>query len=174
MFADHDVKPGRLRIALVRALKPRRNWWSGAGRTAAFRFQGSDIRHLVSGRSDCSDACPPRCSIVSAESAASRPTRTRSLHEPPPRRSGYVTGPDCTDSQADSAGSIPVTNSKGKAQVRTTVPSLGLVGPGRFRRLCHWPAISLLGTGAPTRPSLSSSPRSQSGWTCESIASVIL
>ena len=34
MFADHDVKPGRLRIALVRALKPRSELVVRAGRTA--------------------------------------------------------------------------------------------------------------------------------------------
>jgi hypothetical protein len=33
---------------------------------------------------------------------------SRSLADSPPRRSGHVTGPDGTDSQADSAGSIPV------------------------------------------------------------------
>jgi hypothetical protein len=41
------------------------------------------------------------------------------------RRSRYVTGPDGTASQADSAGSIPVTRSTTKAQVRTTVPEPG-------------------------------------------------
>lgn len=98
---------------------------------------------------------------------------SRSSADTPPRRSGHVTGSDCTDSQADNAVRFP-SPLQGKAQVRTAVPSLGLVGPGRFRRLCNWAEISLLGTGAPTWPSLSSSPWSQSGWTCESIASVIL
>jgi hypothetical protein len=42
---------------------------------------------------------------------------SRSLADTPPRRSGHVTGPDSTDSQADSAGSIPVTRSMVKAQV---------------------------------------------------------
>jgi hypothetical protein len=37
---------------------------------------------------------------------------SRSLTDTPPRRSGHVTGPNGTDSQADSAGSIPVTRSK--------------------------------------------------------------
>jgi len=37
---------------------------------------------------------------------------SRSLADTPPRRSGHVTGPDGTASQADSAGSIPVTRSK--------------------------------------------------------------
>jgi hypothetical protein len=37
---------------------------------------------------------------------------SRSLADTSPRRSGHVTGPDGTDSQADSAGSIPVTRSK--------------------------------------------------------------
>ncbi|HET9968033.1 MAG TPA: hypothetical protein VFQ68_07320, partial [Streptosporangiaceae bacterium] len=36
----------------------------------------------------------------------------------PNRRSGHVTGPDGTDSQADSAGSIPVTRSTDEMQVR--------------------------------------------------------
>ena len=36
---------------------------------------------------------------------------SRSLADTPPRRSGHVTGPDGTASQADSAGSIPVTRS---------------------------------------------------------------
>ena len=42
---------------------------------------------------------------------------SRSLADTPPRRSGHVTGPDGTDSQADSAGSIPVTRSTAKRQV---------------------------------------------------------
>jgi len=37
---------------------------------------------------------------------------SRSLTDSSPCRSGHVTGPDGTDSQADSAGSIPVTRSK--------------------------------------------------------------
>src|SRR5579864_7086954 len=37
---------------------------------------------------------------------------SRSLADTPSRRSGCMTGPDGTDSQADSAGSIPVTRSK--------------------------------------------------------------
>ena len=36
---------------------------------------------------------------------------SRSSADTPPRRSGHVTGPDGTASQADSAGSIPVTRS---------------------------------------------------------------
>ena len=36
---------------------------------------------------------------------------SRSLADTQPRRSGHVTGPDGTASQADSAGSIPVTRS---------------------------------------------------------------
>ena len=51
----------------------------------------------------------------------------RSLADTPPRRSGHVTGPDGTDSQADSAGSIPVTRSvtrsESKPQVSATVPA---------------------------------------------------
>jgi len=90
----------------------------------------------------------------------------------PPRRSGHVTGSDCTDSQADNAGSIPVTTPREKPrsvrQSRAWASSVHAVPGVR----ANWPAISLLETGAPTRPSLSSSPGSQSGWTCESIASV--
>src|SRR5207248_9361212 len=47
---------------------------------------------------------------------------SRSLADTPPRRSGHVTGPDGTDSQADSAGSIPVTRSTVKAQIRLAHP----------------------------------------------------
>jgi hypothetical protein len=43
---------------------------------------------------------------------------SRSLADTPPCRSGHITSPDGTDSQADSAGSIPVTRSTLKAQVR--------------------------------------------------------
>ena len=42
---------------------------------------------------------------------------SRSLADTPPRRSGHVTGPDGAASQADSAGSIPVTRSTIKGQV---------------------------------------------------------
>ena len=42
---------------------------------------------------------------------------SRSLADTLPRRSGRVTGPDGTASQADSAGSIPVTRSTVKSQV---------------------------------------------------------
>src|ERR1700722_6195031 len=50
---------------------------------------------------------------------------SRSLAGTPPRRSGRITGPDGTDSQADSAGSIPVTRSNVKTQVRATVARPG-------------------------------------------------
>ena len=43
---------------------------------------------------------------------------SRSPADTPPRRSGHVTGPDGTDSQADSAGSIPVTRSKRERAAR--------------------------------------------------------
>ena len=46
---------------------------------------------------------------------------SRSLADIPLRRSGHVTSPDRTDSQADSAGSIPVTRSKTKMQVRAVL-----------------------------------------------------
>jgi hypothetical protein len=51
---------------------------------------------------------------------------SRSLADTLLRRSGHVTGPDGTDSQADSAGSIPVTRSTLKAQVRGLTVSPGL------------------------------------------------
>ena len=50
---------------------------------------------------------------------------SRSLADTPPRRSGHVTGPDGTDSQADSAGSIPVTRSTGKPQGQAALGALG-------------------------------------------------
>jgi len=50
---------------------------------------------------------------------------SRSLADTPNRRSGYVTGPDGTDSQADSAGSIPVTRSNVKVQVGEGFPNAG-------------------------------------------------
>jgi hypothetical protein len=51
---------------------------------------------------------------------------SRSLAGRPRRRSGQVTGVNGTNSQADSAGSIPVTRSHAKAQVGEGVSSLGL------------------------------------------------
>jgi hypothetical protein len=51
---------------------------------------------------------------------------SRSLADTPPRRSEHVTGPDGTDSQADSAGSIPVTRSNVKVQVGEPFRTLGL------------------------------------------------
>ena len=48
---------------------------------------------------------------------------SRSLADIPLRRSGHVTSPDRTDSQADSAGSIPVTRSKAKMQVKAVLLS---------------------------------------------------
>jgi hypothetical protein len=50
---------------------------------------------------------------------------SRSLADTPPRRSGHVTGPDGTDSQADSADSIPVTRSKVKSQFGDHFPNTG-------------------------------------------------
>jgi len=51
---------------------------------------------------------------------------SRSLADTQLRRSGHATGPDGTDSQADSAGSIPVTRSTVKMQVRGLSPKLDL------------------------------------------------
>ena len=51
---------------------------------------------------------------------------SRSLADSPPRRSGHVTGPDGTASQADSAGSIPVTRSNATDQVGSNFRTLGL------------------------------------------------
>jgi hypothetical protein len=53
---------------------------------------------------------------------------SRSLTDSPLRRSGNITGPDGTASQADSAGSIPVTRSKAKPQVKRLSRSSAL-GP---------------------------------------------
>ena len=55
---------------------------------------------------------------------------TRSLADTPSRRSGHVTGPDGTASQADSAGSIPVTRSTLKVQVRGLAVRPGLTSRG--------------------------------------------
>jgi len=70
----------------------------------------------------------------------------------PPRRSGHVTGSDCTDSQADNAGSIPVTTPREKPrsvrQSRAWASSVHAVPGVR----ANWPAISLLETGAPLGP----------------------
>jgi hypothetical protein len=77
---------------------------------------------------------PPDCHQQPAQAgprftgplAVINPGDEQSLADTPPRRSGHVTGPDGTDSQADSAGSIPVTRSSLKAQVngRTARPVL--------------------------------------------------
>ena len=55
---------------------------------------------------------------------------SRSLADTLLRRSGHVTGPDGTDSQADSAGSIPVTRSTVKRQVRGLIVRSGLTSRG--------------------------------------------
>src|SRR6476620_9364735 len=68
---------------------------------------------------------------------------SRLLADTPNRRSGHVTGPDGTDSQADSAGSIPVTRSNVKVQVgelffeRWTFGHLEAEA-GRGPLACHW------------------------------------
>ena len=67
---------------------------------AAIRAGRTAVRRAISG---------PLTPVMSGVS--------RSLADTPPRRSGRVTGPDGTASQADSAGSIPVTRSSLKAQV---------------------------------------------------------
>ena len=55
---------------------------------------------------------------------------SRSLADTPPRRSGRVTGPDGTDSQADSAGSIPVTRStQTPGRLRLSEPLVSSSGP---------------------------------------------
>jgi hypothetical protein len=82
-----------------------------------------------------------------------------------------VTGPDGTDSQADSAGSIPVTRSSLKAQVRGLTVSPGLTSRGSSY------IVRAINQRGPVRRSArsSSSPRfACSAWTCVSIASVIL
>jgi len=74
---------------------------------------------------------------------------SRSLADTPPRRSGHVTGSDGTDSQADSAGSIPVTRSNTKAQVRTTAPE---PGPCCFTAATAFRAISVQLSSGDERP----------------------
>jgi hypothetical protein len=64
---------------------------------------------------------------------------SRSVADIPHCRSGCMTGPDGTDSQADSAGSIPVTRSTLKAQVRTIVPE---PGPCCFTAVAAFRAIT--------------------------------
>ncbi len=63
---------------------------------------------------------------------------SRSLADRLIPRSGHVTGPDCTDSQADSAGSIPVTRSTVKMQVRglTCERNVGLPNCRELSRVC--------------------------------------
>ena len=51
---------------------------------------------------------------------------SQSLADTPRCRSDHATGPDGTDSQADSAGSIPVTRSNVKVQVGCNFRTLGL------------------------------------------------
>ena len=51
---------------------------------------------------------------------------SQSLADTPRCRSDHATGPDGTDSQADSAGSIPVTHSNVKVQVGCNFRTLGL------------------------------------------------
>ena len=68
-------------FALVRALETNQKLMvRGRGELPTFAFQGE--RHPASqplAEAGVADAHPPRCSILSAESAASRPSRTRSL-----------------------------------------------------------------------------------------------
>ena len=65
---------------------------------------------------------------------------SRSLADTQLRRSGHATGPDGTDSQADSAGSIPVTRSK---QSRRSSGSCGARAiPGEGHQLLSRPLAS--------------------------------
>jgi hypothetical protein len=62
---------------------------------------------------------PDRTAVRRAISGPLTPVTSglsRSLADTPPRRPDGITGPDGTDSQADSAGSIPVTRSTGYRQ----------------------------------------------------------
>jgi hypothetical protein len=85
---------------------------------------------------------------------------SRSLADAPPRRSCHVTGPDGTDSQADSAGSIPVTRSIGKGcrsepSVRGQAESAGSVRRDQVPAWCPSdPTISCL--SGQCRPALAS------------------
>ena len=71
---------------------------------------------------------------------------SRSLADTPPRRSDRITSPDGADSQADSAGSIPVTRSTTKAQFGSIFRTLGL--RSSWGRIAPW-AISVP-LGAPS------------------------
>jgi hypothetical protein len=56
---------------------------------------------------------------------------SRSLADSPLRRSDHLTGPDGTDSQADSASSILVTRSKAKPKVKRLLRAQALTGTGQ-------------------------------------------
>ena len=66
---------------------------------------------------------------------------SRSLADSPSRRSGHATGPDGTASQADSAGSIPVTRSTVQVQVRglTCERNVGLPNCWELSRILRGP-----------------------------------
>ena len=230
IFADHDFRPGRLRICAGQSTKASfKTGGQGQGRTANLPlFKESNIRHLVSGRSDCSRRTSSsllyRLGRVRRVKAKPHAVAARALTRrlrlegwQPSRRTGRsrTRSPAWADHGHGSPGhwrAINVGNERSLTvicghsapqvrpcdrlglqipelivRVRFPSPTPREKGPGqndgcepgprwsgRFRHPCHWPAISLMGTGAPTWPSLSSSPWSQSGWTCESIASVIL
>ena len=57
----------------------------------------------------CASAGEPRTLVIVVQLAPATSGRSRSLADTPTRRSGHVEGRSRTDSQADSAGSIPVT-----------------------------------------------------------------
>ncbi len=76
----------------------------------------------MDGLSPPSGTAAPRGAPISGPLTPVTSGLSRSLAETPPRRSGHVTGPDSADSQADSAGSIPVTRSTAKSQVSTVIP----------------------------------------------------
>ena len=66
---------------------------------------------------------------------------SRSLVDTPLRRSGHATGPDGTASQADSAGSIPVTRFTVKMQVKGLAceRNVGLPNCRKLSRVCVTP-----------------------------------
>jgi hypothetical protein len=82
----------------------------------------------------------------------------RSFADTPPRRSGHVTSSDCTDSQADNAGSIPVTTPREKPRsVRQSEPgprrSTPFPAPVQIgRQLVCWGQARRLGRRCHRRP----------------------
>jgi hypothetical protein len=109
----------------VLAWRPRTEVWQLSRRTeedqgTAISAARAAVRRAISGP------------LIPVTSGLSRP-----LADTPPRRSGGITGPDGTDSQADSASSILVTRSKHE-------------GPGQDDRPGRRPQVLARGAGYPS------------------------